>query len=510
MQKIFLLNFLFLPSILSFGQKLKTYSGVFNDGKATYTYYEDPITLERIKQGNFTYSQNLTNKAKGFSHELTQGSYLKNMPNGTWSYKINYKDFNKTTSSGLKYDGENIDVNYYVTGDINATTNYINGIPNGNWLYSAKLQSREIYYNQYTNQFRFSEFKPYCNDYVSINFKNGIATGNILYKTSSKKITGQFNAYGELDGHWTIIFNDDNIQEDCDFSNGILVKKIRREISTGYIEENFILPLDIIQLFNKNKSLKNIVDIIRDADYDLVYNNIFTNGVVNTKCSDVDFRFDNTLSGKFYEFKKNKVLENNSYYSSAIHSFSNGDFNEAYKNFNDCIKTDSYTHSLRKRDKDLINKYIDSCNYYLTLNDKTYKKYFELSRNYADTFLNEEFCINIDSIVFRGDFENIVRLGNNKSIRVNRDEKNIIVIFERTPTNFDTISAIYISHLKSIGYSYQTTKYKVRGGNYNPILDKYLNNERLNTNDIKIDYYTNGKIVIAFDENAIWINRTLN
>jgi hypothetical protein len=43
----------------SIAQTLKTFSGSFDDGKATYTYYLDEYG-NKVKHGNFTYSQSLT------------------------------------------------------------------------------------------------------------------------------------------------------------------------------------------------------------------------------------------------------------------------------------------------------------------------------------------------------------------------------------------------------------------------------------------------------------------
>ena len=45
-----------LASQASVGQTLKTYSGLYEGGQATYTYFEDE-NGERIKHGKFTYNK---------------------------------------------------------------------------------------------------------------------------------------------------------------------------------------------------------------------------------------------------------------------------------------------------------------------------------------------------------------------------------------------------------------------------------------------------------------------
>lgn len=56
MKKSILLLILSVTVGSGMGQTLKTYSGLYEGGKATYTYYEDE-NGERIKQGKFTYNK---------------------------------------------------------------------------------------------------------------------------------------------------------------------------------------------------------------------------------------------------------------------------------------------------------------------------------------------------------------------------------------------------------------------------------------------------------------------
>ena len=77
----------------SVGQTLKTYSGVYEGGKATYTYYEDE-NGERVKHGKFSYSN--VNKGIGVGRGMSvsyaatisaTGNSRDGLRGGKWTYK---------------------------------------------------------------------------------------------------------------------------------------------------------------------------------------------------------------------------------------------------------------------------------------------------------------------------------------------------------------------------------------------------------------------------------------
>lgn len=87
----------------SVGQTLKTYSGVYEGGKATYTYYEDE-NGERVKHGKFSYSN--VNKGIGVGGGMSvsyattisaSGNYKDGLKDGKWTYK------NKTAGGGVVF-----------------------------------------------------------------------------------------------------------------------------------------------------------------------------------------------------------------------------------------------------------------------------------------------------------------------------------------------------------------------------------------------------------------------
>src|ERR1035437_8942131 len=116
--------------INSFGQNLKTFSGEFDNGevikgKAVYTYYEDPKTLEYVKQGDFKYYRTLKGDYGTHSESIT-GNYKNGKKDGLWSYVISKLDYPSRDGS-------------FYTGSIKLTANYLNGKPNGSWIYSCQL-----------------------------------------------------------------------------------------------------------------------------------------------------------------------------------------------------------------------------------------------------------------------------------------------------------------------------------------------------------------------------------
>lgn len=118
MKKSILLLILSVTVGSGMGQTLKTYSGLYEGGKATYTYYEDE-NGERIKQGKFTYNKTQSGVGVGvgmiggnISYTDTQyasGNYNKGKKNGEWIYK------HKVASKNI------------VFSDFSAVINYVDG-----------------------------------------------------------------------------------------------------------------------------------------------------------------------------------------------------------------------------------------------------------------------------------------------------------------------------------------------------------------------------------------------
>lgn len=182
-------------------QTLKTYSGMYEGGKATYTYYEDE-NGERVKHGKFSYSN--INKGIGVGGGMSvsyattisaSGNYKDGLKDGKWTYK------NKTAGGGV------------VFSDFSAIVNYMDGHMEG----------------------------TLTNKGTTFQMKNNRITGQVrkVKKTQNEDWTmsGQFDEDGFPDGTWTKNYKSyGNLYVDIEkYVHGILVAKQTKNESTGEI-----------------------------------------------------------------------------------------------------------------------------------------------------------------------------------------------------------------------------------------------------------------------------------
>ncbi|MFZ4799707.1 MAG: hypothetical protein ACOYMA_19595 [Bacteroidia bacterium] len=187
----------------SFSQTLKTFNGPFNDGKsqngtAVYTYYEDPVTREYVKQGAFKYTFIGKGGYNGYNQTIT-GSFEKGLRNGIWTYKITMIDF-----------GTN---NPFTTGTVSLVANYKNGYADGNWKEVNSYKTRNKYYNY--GQYTWEAYGPVKTTTIDFNFKNGYFVGscNINDEFAKYKISGNFNDSSFFTDTWVANESNNNYVE---------------------------------------------------------------------------------------------------------------------------------------------------------------------------------------------------------------------------------------------------------------------------------------------------------
>ena len=206
----------------SVGQTLKTYSGLYKNGKATYTYYEDE-NGERVKHGKFTY--NKVDKGIGvgggmnISYATTisaSGNYKNGVKDGTWTYK------NKTAGGGITF------------ADFSAVINYADGRMEGTLNNAGTI----------------------------FQMRNNRITGQVKKVTKTRNedwtLTGQFDEEGFPDGTWTKNYKSyGNLYEDTEkYVHGLLVAKQTKNESTGEItryEFNDVNPQEYLVAYNPDK-----------------------------------------------------------------------------------------------------------------------------------------------------------------------------------------------------------------------------------------------------------------
>jgi hypothetical protein len=112
----------------SIAQTLKTFSGSFDDGKATYTYYLDEYG-NKVKHGNFTYSESITIERATASVKIS-GFFSDGKRNGKWTFETVGKGSYTKNVLGTY-------VKYNLNVSQNIRVNYKNGILNGEFYFRA-------------------------------------------------------------------------------------------------------------------------------------------------------------------------------------------------------------------------------------------------------------------------------------------------------------------------------------------------------------------------------------
>jgi hypothetical protein len=220
---------------LIFGQTLKTYSGIFEEGKATYQYYENE-NFDRFFHGNFSYNGSLYNMV---------GLFNNNNRDGNWTISAVEKiSIHKSLGS--------VKVNAKVIGT------YDNGNLNGNWSYYNSI----IHVSPYTKK-PFSPDDEGCAEISKATFKNNNFVGKFSYQSNCPKqysINGQFDNKGIIDGTWSFVTSTEKTE--IRFLKGIAIWKLRQNITNGEKLEFYDKTNFVIDFWNSYDTINNtsIVD----------------------------------------------------------------------------------------------------------------------------------------------------------------------------------------------------------------------------------------------------------
>jgi hypothetical protein len=191
MKQVLTLAILFLYSLAT-SQELKTYSGPFESGKATYSYIEN-TNSDRIYDGNFSYTGNPYSVV---------GKFKSNLRTGKWKISAINKIY--------KNDKSRIQVTTSIFGA------YKDGTLDSTWNYSNSIKT----FNPKTKKFNPKPLKIVS----KASFKNKHFVGNLSYQIgqgSTTSFTGQFTENGFPDGLW--VRKSALETEEWRFLNGVLV-----------------------------------------------------------------------------------------------------------------------------------------------------------------------------------------------------------------------------------------------------------------------------------------------
>ena len=191
------LNILFLITFLSvwnvsIAQSLKTYSGKYQKGTATYSYNDNPAG-GRIYEGDFVYTA---------PHCKIAGQFKNNKKNGQWIYE-GYKQ-----SLKLSYKDGVLDGMYqFIRGGDNIRALLLT-IKDGKFVGSAK--GTDIGYTWH----RLFHYRG--------------------------SFSGQFDENGYMDGDWTFKDDDGIYVFHATYEHGVCQKCYREDITTGDIAEGAV------------------------------------------------------------------------------------------------------------------------------------------------------------------------------------------------------------------------------------------------------------------------------
>lgn len=298
--KLFSSTFLFLLSMISYGQTLKTFDGLFPNGKsqqgnATYKYYEDPETREYLKQGPFNYSFVGKGDYAGFNQTIT-GNYNKGLKDGTWTYKISMVDYNIGT--------------YYHTGTIILVSNYKNGLADGNWTekYTDKAREKYIQYGQYY----WGAYEPTQTFTTIMNFKEGIIVGNVDITDVNFRAKGSYDDKGYTIGTWKIDLISKNQNLEITYKDNYMIDFTGRNAAGEILDGSTALyPKEAAEDFKRYSDVKAMTEEEREeAGFDL---ELFC-GTRNVATKYINEYFEYMMSNDWFLYKYTKGdLTYNSY-----------------------------------------------------------------------------------------------------------------------------------------------------------------------------------------------------
>ena len=252
--------------------KLATYNGPYDEGTATYTYYEDPTTGEKIRQGKFSYEA-----SRSLLKILTTGSYTAGKKDGKWIY----------TQSGSGY----LDASTYTSASSMITGSYRDSFPIDRWTIEESGMVKEGQIQTVTTAKGSATFVP-TGWKFSADTQLG---GDFSYSEtnsdgySSTSVTGQFAPQGYMDGRWAITYyvGDEYNEEIREYDNGFLLGVTVRGVTSGKLyvrlrNDSTIARLERIRQFGDSADYR----IKKVSPPQLWWVETTANGIQNLKTGD--------------------------------------------------------------------------------------------------------------------------------------------------------------------------------------------------------------------------------
>ncbi len=259
-------------AISTFGQTTTTkkYSGKYDNGYATYTYYENE-KFERIYHGKFNYTENL--KEYDALKLSISGNFVDDLRNGEWIFtvkntKVPVKSLPDAGSQFIIYlamqmgkTQKEIDkLKKEINNDIAYNTyysvlkgSYKNGEKNGIWTYKTSFTGSKTY-----------TLPVYS--VVKYNDGNKVDTF-FYYNNKNNYVSGQFNDSGYTHGIWKIKWTgSDNQLYECiaEYKNGIILTMKERCLNTGEITRSY--DYKVLKEYYKNLYIERCKENGKEID----------------------------------------------------------------------------------------------------------------------------------------------------------------------------------------------------------------------------------------------------
>jgi formylglycine-generating enzyme len=221
-----------------FSQNTKQFQGNYENGTATYQYYENE-NFERIFQGSFKYKGTVVDALKGKINLSVTGQYKQNKKDGKWIYTL--------SDPALK------GITEIVTGS------YTDGLMGGEWTSVTTINNTKKTVKKTIAHFRNNKISGEIKfDYSAYTYKE--------YSTIS--ITGNFDDAGLFQGIWTTNYTQGTIlfEELRKYRNGVLYWLLHRRLSDGKILDKIDSAGFVDQFFQNYDSVKKIA-AIRNQKY---------------------------------------------------------------------------------------------------------------------------------------------------------------------------------------------------------------------------------------------------
>lgn len=208
MKKQLILLLLVVP-FTAYSQEIKEYSGSYDNGEATYQYYDNDDS-ERVFNGHFSFTNKKNNVPNSTESARAVGEFKNNLKEGPWQFTY------KVLSNAYLNTGYCTDV---------IVINYKGGKANGLATYTRTLDlSKKIIIRSIAH------------------FKENIQVGDYVYNedTSNKSITAHLSESGFFDGDCIIKFKYGTklYQDEIKYNQGILVSRLYKDITEGNVVVN--------------------------------------------------------------------------------------------------------------------------------------------------------------------------------------------------------------------------------------------------------------------------------